>query len=145
MSDKKYKLEIVTPEKKAFSGEVFFSVFPGSEGELGILADHAPLLARLDPGEIRITSREDGAVEHFAIAGGFLEVRNNEVSVIAETAETPAEIDKSAALAAKAGAEEALKKAATDADRVSAALQLRKAIARVKVAESSDATATKPA
>lgn len=142
MSDKKYRLEIVTPEKKAFSGEVDFSVFPGSEGELGILADHAPLLARLDPGEIRIT--RNNAIERLAITGGFLEVRNNDVSVLAETAETPAEIDKSAALAAKAGAEEALKTAATDADRVSAALQLRKAIARVKVAERSPAPVNTP-
>jgi F-type H+-transporting ATPase subunit epsilon len=139
MSDKKYKLEIVTPEKKAFSGEVTFSVFPGSEGELGVLADHAPLLARLDPGEIRIT--RNGVVEHLAIAGGFLEVRNNEVSVIAETAELPHEIDKNGALAAKTSAEEALKKAATNADKAAADLQLRKALARIKVAESGNAPA----
>jgi F-type H+-transporting ATPase subunit epsilon len=138
MSDKKYKLEIVTPEKKAFSGEAVFSVFPGSEGELGIMADHAPLLARLDPGEVRIT-RGDHTVEHLAIAGGFLEVRYNEVSVLAETAELPHEIDKTGALAAKTSAEEALKNAATDADKASAAIQLRKAVSRLKVAESGNA------
>jgi F-type H+-transporting ATPase subunit epsilon len=140
MSNKKYKLEIVTPEKKAFSGEVEFSVFPGSEGELGIMADHAPLLARLDPGEIRIT-RESG-IEHLAIAGGFLEVRANDVSVLAETAEFPGEIDKSSALKSKTDAEEALKKAVSDTDKAAADLQLRKAMARIKVAESPVIAAT---
>lgn len=142
MSEKKYKLEIVTPEKKVFSGEVTFSVFPGSEGELGILADHAPLLARLDSGEIRIT--RDGIISHLAIAGGFLEVRNNDVSVLAETAETPAEIDKAAASKAKTDAEEVLKKTSTDAERSAATIQLRIAIARIKVAESSPATPSSP-
>lgn len=142
MSEKKYKLEIVTPEKKAFSGEVTFGVFPGSEGELGILADHAPLLARLDPGEIRIT--RDGIISHLAIAGGFLEVRNNEVSVLAETAELPQEIDQSSARKSKTAAEEALKKAVNDADKAAAGLQLRIAAARIKVAEFSPAAASSP-
>jgi F-type H+-transporting ATPase subunit epsilon len=143
MSEKAYKLEIVTPEKKACSLEAVFSVFPGSEGELGILADHAPLLARLVPGEVRITrpGAAAGMVERFAIAGGFLEVRNNQVSVLAETAEAPADIDKGAALKAKADAEEALKMAATEAEKAAAGLQLRKALARIKVAESAPAAA----
>ena len=133
MIDKRYKLEIVTPDKKAYSEQVEFSVFPGTDGELGILADHAPLLSRLGPGVVRVT--RNGTVEYFAIAGGFLEVRNNDVSVIAETAEAPLDIDKAVALKQKADAEEALKNAATDALRASANLQLQKAAARVKVAE----------
>lgn len=141
MSEKTYKLEIVTPEKKALSQEVVFSVFPGSEGELGILADHAPLLARLMPGEIRVT-RPGGVVEHLAIAGGFLEVRNNQVSVLAETAESSAEIDKSEAQKAVSEAQGTLKKAGTDAERAAAELQLRKANARLKVADRTQTPST---
>lgn len=85
MAEKTYQLDIVTPEKKIFSDKVDFSVFPGSEGELGILFDHAPLLSRLVPGEIRITRNKN--IESLAIAGGFLEVMSNEVSVLAESAE----------------------------------------------------------
>jgi F-type H+-transporting ATPase subunit epsilon len=143
MSDKNYHLEIVTPEKMVFSGEAAFSVFPGSEGELGIMADHAPLLARLDPGEIRITVKD--GIERLAITGGFLEVRNNDVSVLAETAVRPADIDKTAAEKEKAAAEEALKTAATDADRKTASLQLRKAAALLKTAESAPAPTASPA
>jgi F-type H+-transporting ATPase subunit epsilon len=85
MADKTYQLEIVTPEKKVYADQVVFSVFPGTEGELGILANHAPLVSRLKQGEIRIT--KDKTVESFIISGGFLEVMNNDVSVIAESAE----------------------------------------------------------
>ena len=148
MSEKIYKLEIVTPEKKAFSEDVVFSVFPGSEGELGILAGHAMLLARLNPGEIRITRPGSATVLHLAIAGGFLEVRNNQVSVLAETAETAAEIDRAEAQKAVTEAEEARKLAATPADRAAADVQLRIAIARLKVAGSAPgapASTTKPA
>jgi len=135
MSEKSYKLEIVTPEKKAYSQEVVFSVFPGSEGELGILAGHAPLLSRLNPGEIRITRAGGGAAERFAIAGGFLEVRGSEVSVLAETAEAPAEIDKEEALKAKSDADAALARASTDPEKAAARMLLRKATARITVAE----------
>jgi F-type H+-transporting ATPase subunit epsilon len=133
MSDRHYKLEIVTPEKKAYSEQVEFAVFPGSEGELGVLAGHAPLLSRLDPGVIRIT--RNNTVERLAIAGGFIEVRNNNVSVLAETAEFPREINASAALKAKSDAEEALKNAPTDAARAAATIQLRKAAALLAAAE----------
>lgn len=86
MAEKTYLLEIVTPERKIFSDKVDFAIFPGSEGELGVLFDHAPLLSQLAAGKIRITRNK--TTESFAISGGFLEVRKNEVSVLAETAES---------------------------------------------------------
>jgi F-type H+-transporting ATPase subunit epsilon len=85
MAEKTYRLDIVTPEKKIFSDMVEFSVFPGSEGEMGILINHAPLVSRLKAGEIRITRNH--VVEAFTITGGFLEVMNNEVTVLADAAE----------------------------------------------------------
>jgi F-type H+-transporting ATPase subunit epsilon len=140
MDEKTYLLEIVTPEKKVFSDKVDFSVFPGSEGELGILFDHAPLLSRLAPGEIRITKGK--AVQSLAISGGFLEVRKNEVSVIVETAETADQIDLDRAKKEKESAEEQLAKAQGFAEIKQADLRLKKALARVKVA-SAPATAPK--
>jgi F-type H+-transporting ATPase subunit epsilon len=133
MDEKKYLLEIVTPEKKVFSDKVDFAVFPGSEGELGILYDHAPLLSRLAPGEIRIT--RNGAVQCLAISGGFLEVRKNEASVIAETAETADQIDRPRALAEKESAEAQIKKSQNHAEFKAADLRLKKAEARLKVVD----------
>ncbi len=133
MEEKKYLLEIVTPEKKIFSEkDVEFSVFPGSEGELGILPDHAPLLSRLSPGEIRITRNK--AVECLAINGGFLEVRKNEVSVITETAEFAKDINIERAKHEKESAEAQVKKAQSPAEYKEADLRLKKAEARLKVA-----------
>jgi F-type H+-transporting ATPase subunit epsilon len=133
MDDKTYLLEIVTPEKKVFSDRVDFAVFPGSEGELGILFDHAPLLSRLAPGEIRITKNK--AVQCLAISGGFLEVRKNEVSVIAETAETAEQIDRERALKEKESAEDQIKKAGSFVEIKAADLRLKKAEARLKVVD----------
>jgi F-type H+-transporting ATPase subunit epsilon len=133
MDEKTYLLEIVTPEKKVFSDKVDFAVFPGSEGELGILFDHAPLLCRLAPGEIRITKKN--VVQCLAISGGFLEVRKNEASVIAETAETAEQIDRERAVREKESAEDQLKKAQGFADFKAADLRLKKAEARLKVVD----------
>ncbi|HUI93090.1 MAG TPA: F0F1 ATP synthase subunit epsilon [Chitinivibrionales bacterium] len=133
MSDKTFQLDIVTPERKVFSEKVDFAVFPGSEGELGILFDHAPLLSRLDPGEIRIT--RDKKTECMAISGGFLEVRKNDVSVITETAERCNEIDMGRALREMESAEMEMKKAQSFAEIKAAKYRVMKAEARIKVAK----------
>jgi len=134
MDDKTFLLEIVTPERKIYSDKVDFAVFPGSEGELGILFDHAPLLSRLSPGEIRITKNK--IVQSLAISGGFLEVRKNEVSVISETAETADQIDRPRALAEKESAEAQIKKSEAFSPEFKAAdLRLKKAEARLKVVD----------
>ncbi len=133
MADKSFLLDIVTPEKKVFSDRVEFAVFPGAEGELGVLVNHAPLLSRLVAGELRIT--KGTSVEHLAISGGFLEVRKNEVSVITETAEFANQIDGRRALSEKESAEAELKKAATTAEKSAAEERLKKALARVKVSD----------
>ncbi|MEJ7696592.1 MAG: ATP synthase F1 subunit epsilon [Candidatus Limnocylindrales bacterium] len=85
------QLEIVTPERLAYSDTVDSVVLPGSEGELGVLPHHAPLVAMLGVGELRI--RKGGSEESFAIAGGFLQVRPDKVVVMAETADLASDID----------------------------------------------------
>src|ERR687896_797739 len=100
------RLEIVTPERQAFEGDVDSVVCPGVEGELGVLPHHAPLLTTLGIGELRI--RRGGQEELFAIAGGFLQVRPDKVVVMAETADLAGEIDLQKAEEARREAERAL-------------------------------------
>ncbi len=128
------QLEIVTPERLAYSDEVDEVVCPGVEGELGILPHHAPLLTQLGFGELRI--RKGAEEERFAIAGGFLQVRPDRVVVMAENAELGAEIDLQRAQKAREEAELTL---ATDelepADLARARAALQKALLRIRVAE----------
>ena len=128
------QLEIVTPERLAYSDEVDEVVCPGVEGELGILPHHAPLLTQLGFGELRI--RKGGDEEHFAIAGGFLQVRPDRVVVMAETAELGAEIDLQRAQQAREEAERTLSTEELEpADLARARAALQKALLRIRVAE----------
>ena len=128
-------LEIVTPERLAYSDTVDSVVLPGSEGELGVLPNHAPLVSILGVGELRI--RKGGAEESFAIVGGFLQVRPDKVVVMAETADLASEIDLEKAQQAKREAERAIEGAAhVDAVDLSAArAALQHALLRIRVAE----------
>jgi F-type H+-transporting ATPase subunit epsilon len=127
-------LEIVTPERLAYSDSVDSVVLPGIEGELGVLPHHAPLVSMLGVGELRI--RKGGVEESFAIAGGFLQVRPDKVVVMAETADLASEIDLEKAQEARREAERALEGAATDAaDLAAARAQLQAALLRIRVAE----------
>jgi F-type H+-transporting ATPase subunit epsilon len=128
-------LEIVTPERLAYSDTVDAVNLPGIEGELGVLPHHAPLVSMLGVGELRI--RKGGAEESFAIVGGFLQVRPDKVVVMAETADMASEIDLEKARQARLEAERALEGAArTDAIDLSAArAALQHALLRIRVAE----------
>ena len=84
-------LELVTPEKVAAQGEAEFVVLPAFEGEMGVLPNHAPFLVQLKPGEVRVT--QQGEVRRFAVSGGFAEIKDNKVSLFAETAEMAEQID----------------------------------------------------
>jgi F-type H+-transporting ATPase subunit epsilon len=97
---------IVTQDKSLFEGEVDILLAPGSEGELGILPNHTPLLTTLDLGVLRI--RHDDGEEAFTITGGILEVRPDIVTVLADVGERVDEIDAARAEAAKKRAEELL-------------------------------------
>ncbi len=128
------RLEIVTPEKLAYSDDVDAVVLPGSEGELGILPHHAPLLSMLGAGELRF--RKEGTEESFAIVGGFVQVRPDKVVVMAETADMAAEIDLERAEEARRDAERALEAGLVEpADLAQARAELKVALLRIRVAE----------
>jgi F-type H+-transporting ATPase subunit epsilon len=76
-------LEIITPDKKLYSGSVTSVIVPGSSGKLGVLKDHAPLITTLQAGEISITET-DGNTQTFAVKGGVLEVLKNNLIILAE-------------------------------------------------------------
>ena len=127
-------LEIVTPERLAYSDEVDMVLVPGSEGELGILPHHTPLVSLLGVGELKI--RKGGSEEVFAIAGGFLQVRPDKVVVMAETAEIDSDIDLERAQKARADAEKALEGGFVEgADLSAARAELQRALVRIRVAE----------
>jgi F-type H+-transporting ATPase subunit epsilon len=128
------QLEIVTPEKLAFADEVDSVVLPGSEGELGVLPHHAPLISTLGAGELRL--RKGGEEESFAIVGGFVQVLPDKVVVMAETADIASEIDLEKAQEARRRAEEALESGYVEgADLSAARAQLQQALIRIRVAE----------
>jgi F-type H+-transporting ATPase subunit epsilon len=127
-------LEIVTPERLAYSDTVDAVNLPGIEGELGVLPHHAPLVSMLGLGELRI--RKGGTEESFAIVGGFLQVRPDRVVVMAETADMASEINLEKAQEARRDAERALEGAPTDAvDLAAARAALQQALLRIRVAE----------
>ncbi len=128
------QLEIVTPERLAYSDTVDSVVLPGAEGEMGVLPHHAPLLATLGVGELRI--RKGGEEEFFAIAGGFVQVRPDKVVVMAETADMASEIDVEKAQEARREAERALESGYSEgADLSLARAQLQQALLRIRLAE----------
>jgi len=128
------QLEIVTPERLAYSDTVDAVVLPGSEGELGVLPHHAPLVSTLGVGELRI--RKGGQEESFAIVGGFLQVRPDKVVVMAETADMASEIDLEKAQEARREAERLLESGYHEgADLAAARAQLQQALLRIRVAE----------
>ena len=77
-------LEIITPDKKVYSGEVETVKLPGADGSFGILNNHAPIIASLKKGTVRVTDSKKN-VENFEINGGVVEVQNNKVIVLAES------------------------------------------------------------
>jgi F-type H+-transporting ATPase subunit epsilon len=127
------KLDIVTIERQVFSGEVDMVIAPGVEGEFGILPSHAPLMSALREGELR--AKMDAETQTFAIGGGYLEVLEDTVTVLADTAEHAAEIDVARAEAARERAERLLREGPTDpVDRSMIEGALRRSKVRLKVA-----------
>lgn len=136
MAEKTFKLEIVTPERIVLKQDVLSVVVPGAEGSFGVLADHAPLMAELIIGELNIRNT-DGAVTLMATSGGFMEVRENTVRILADTAESAFEIDLARAEEAKKRAEERIHTSHADIDLARAEASLKRAISRIRVAHHS--------
>jgi F-type H+-transporting ATPase subunit epsilon len=79
------KLQIITPDKEVFSGEVKSVQVPGSKGSFQVLLNHAPIISTLDPGNVKIVDSE-GNTSHVPIGGGVIEVKNNNIIILAESA-----------------------------------------------------------
>jgi len=129
----KLKFEIVTAEGDVYSDDVDIVIAPGVEGQLGILPGHAPILTMLQPDELVV--RKDGEETAMFVSGGFLEVMQNRVTVLADVAERVEEIDISRAEEAKSRAEERLKERIPEMDLARAEAALRRSLMRLKIAE----------
>ena len=129
----KLTLEIVTPERSLVNEQVDEVQLPGSEGYFGVLPGHTPMLATLQVGEMWYRV---GAEKHYlAIAFGFVEVLPERVTVLAQLAERPEDIDATRAEAAKKRAEERLARAPqSDVDFARARIALMKSLVRLQVA-----------
>jgi F-type H+-transporting ATPase subunit epsilon len=127
-----FQLEIVTPEKRVVDTAATEAQIPGKNGYLGILPGHAPLITELAVGEITFSS---GAEEQrFAVAWGFAEVLPDKVTILAETAERPSEIDVERARKAKERAEQRLASGDPNVDVERSLDSLHKAETRLEVA-----------
>jgi F-type H+-transporting ATPase subunit epsilon len=126
------KLEIVTAERSVFSDDVDIVIAPGTEGQLGILPHHAPLMTVLSPGELIV--KKSGQEYSLAIGGGFIEVRPDRVIVLADAAERAEEIDILRAEQAKMRAQERLANPVSAEEAGEAEAALHRALARLEVA-----------
>jgi len=126
-------LEVVTPQRTVLSTEVNSVVVPATEGYLGVLSNHAPIITGLQAGLIKY--RLEGKNYYLAVSSGFMEVSQNKVTILADTAEKPEEIDRERALAAKERAEKRLKERPPGLDVARAEFALRRATTRLKALE----------
>ena len=129
----KINLEIVTPEKHIFSGQVDSVTVPANTGYLGIMPGHAPLLAELGIGEIGFSTGEE--TDYLFCSWGFLEVLPDRVVLLAQTAELASDIDIKRAEEAKVRAEKMLSSKDPDTDFQRAELALLRAVARLDAAK----------
>ena len=126
------QVDIVTPERSLFSGKVNMVTLPGSLGQMGILPGHAPLLSTLDIGEIILHTGNDS--RFIAVSGGVVEVRPDKVTILADTAETPEDIDAARAQDALARAEQLLASNPPPHERPVIEAAVRRSSLRLKVA-----------
>src|SRR5437764_930101 len=128
-----FQLEIVTPDRLVAREAASEVTIPGRSGYLGVLPGHAPLLTELGVGEIAY--RTAAGTEHLAVAWGFAEVLPNKVTILAESAERPAEIDVARAQLAKDRAQQRLQHPEPDVDHRRAREALERAQTRLDVAQ----------
>ncbi len=133
---KKFRLEVISPERVFYSGDVEMVELNTTEGEIGIYADHIPLTTVVAPGILTITesSGEDG-IKEAAVLEGFMEIQPDQVTILAQSCEWPDEIDMNRALEAKARAERRIKTADANMNMTRAELALRKSLIRINLAE----------
>ena len=125
-------VDVVSAEEQIYSGEAEFVVLPGMMGELGIYPRHTPLFTQIKPGAVRIKVPNQAQEEFVFIAGGFLEVQPNVVTVLADTAIRAKDLDEAAALEAKRAAEEAMQNKTSKEEIAHAEAELSVAMAQLE-------------
>lgn len=129
-----FSLEVITPQKSIFSGDVESFSAPGEVGEFQVLRGHAPFLSSIAAGEFRLLD-QSGAELVYSTSGGFVEVNHNKASFLADTLEKREEIDVKRAEASKKRAEERLRKNEPGTDIARAQAALLRAVNRLRVAK----------
>ena len=132
--EKTFKLEIVTPYKVLFNGDVVSFTAPGVLGGFQVLYNHAPMLAQVGVGEVKL-KEPNGSEVIFATSGGFVDVLDNFVTLLAETAERADEIDKQRAEISRDEAKQKLTEKLSELEYEQTKLSLDKALNRIRVAE----------
>ena len=127
-----FELKIIEPDGMFYEGYASFLEFASVMGEMGVYANHIPLTTILAPGVVKI--HNDGQVKKAAVMGGFIEIQKDRITVMAENAEWPEEIDVERAKAAKKRAEERLQKKDAGLDMARAEAALNRARARIGAA-----------
>lgn len=130
MAGNTLKIEIITPERVVLSDESTSIIIPAIDGKLGIWPNHAPLIAGLVPGVLEYKSNK-GDVK-LSVAGGFIEVSENKVSILAPAAELAVDIDEIRAQASQKRAQERIAKKEASIDLARAEASLARAIARLQ-------------
>ena len=125
------KIDIVSAEEEVWSGEGTMVFAPAEMGEIGIAPQHAPLLTRLKPGEIRV-QQASGEEQFFYVSGGMLEVQGHVVTVLSDTALRAADLDEAAALEAQRRAEQALVDRTGELELAKAKAELMQAAAQIR-------------
>ncbi len=127
-------VDIVSAEGHIHSGTAQMVFAPAEMGEVGIAPRHAPLLTRLQPGDVRVQT-ETGSIEHFYVSGGMLEVQPHVVTVLADTAIRAHDLDEAAAVDAKRRAEDALAGRTAEFEYARAQAELAEAVAQLRAIE----------
>jgi F-type H+-transporting ATPase subunit epsilon len=132
MVDKGFRLNVLTEEKAVLDEVVHSIIAPGTEGYLGVLRNHAPLVTELQPGKLTVT-RLDRQSQDYAVSGGFLEVRSNTATLLADALEPAHGIDLERAEAAARRARERLERPGPGVDVARAEAALRRALNRLRL------------
>ncbi|MCU7496404.1 MAG: F0F1 ATP synthase subunit epsilon [Ignavibacteria bacterium] len=125
-------LEVVTPSKVAYAGNIKSVTIPGTMGSFQVLYNHAPLISSIEIGPVKIVE-ENGSVRFFAISGGTVEVKDNKILVLAESIEEAPEIDVERAKKAVERAKERLKEGSLNFDVDRAQASLSRAMNRISI------------
>ena len=126
-----FKLHVITPERRFYDGEASMVELSTTEGDIGVYRNHIPLTAIVAPGVLKI--HEEGGVQEAALMSGFIEILPERITIMAEVAEWPDEIDGNRAEEARIRAERRLKEESGEIDTMRAELALRRALVRLSL------------